>query len=149
MGGSMAVRVRRVLARGSRVSRVLAFGVAVCVAVATGASAADHAGKAPFDQYCASCHGPAGDGTGPVAAEMKTPPTDLRKLGKKYGKPLPKPKLRELIDGREMVRAHGTADMPVWGEQLVHNVPPTANTEFFKRGTIIVIVDYIDTLQLE
>jgi mono/diheme cytochrome c family protein len=128
---------------------VLAFGVATCVTVATAAGAADHAGKAPFDQYCASCHGPAGDGTGPVAPEMKTPPTDLRKLGKKYGRPLPKPKLRELVDGREMVRSHGTATMPVWGEQLVHNVPPTVNTEFFKRGMIIVILDYIETLQLE
>jgi len=149
MGGNMGVRVRRILARRSRVPWVLAFGAAACVVVATGASAEDHGGKAPFDQYCASCHGTAGDGAGPVATEMKTPPTDLRKLGKKYGMPLPKPKLRELIDGREMVRAHGTGDMPVWGEELVHNVPPTANTEFFKRGTIIVIVDYIETLQLE
>jgi mono/diheme cytochrome c family protein len=139
----------RILARGSRVPWVLVFGVTACVGIAVAARAADHAGKSPFDQYCASCHGPAGDGAGPVAAEMKTPPTDLRKLGKKYGLPLPKPKLRELIDGREMVRAHGAGNMPVWGEQLVHNVPPTANTEFFKRGTIIVIVDYIETLQLE
>jgi len=86
---------------------------------------------------------------GPVAAEMKVSPTDLRMLGKKYGTPLPKPKLLEFIDGREMVRAHGTANMPVWGEQLVPNVPPTTNTEFFKRGTIIVILDYIGTLQIK
>ena len=70
-------------------------------------------------------------------------------LDKKYGTPLPKPKLLEFIDGREMVRAHGTANMPVWGEQLVPNVPPTTNTEFFKRGTIIVILDYIETLQIK
>ncbi len=145
----MAIRVHRILARGSRIPRVLAVGVAACVAVASAARAADHPGKAAFDQYCASCHGTAADGTGPVAAEMKVAPPDLRKLGQKYGTPLPKPKLSELIDGREMLRAHGTSKMPVWGEKLVHNVPPTANTEFFKRGTILVIVDYIETLQLK
>ena len=125
------------------------LGMIACVAVATGASAADHAGKAPFDQYCAACHGPAGDGAGPVATEMKIAPTDLRMLGKKYGTPLPKPKLLEFIDGREMVRAHGAANMPVWGEQLVNNVPSTTNSEFFKRGTMIVILDYIETLQIK
>lgn len=137
------------LARGSRVPRALALGVAACVTVATAARAADHPGKAAFDQYCASCHGTAADGTGPVAGEMKVAPPDLRKLGQKYGMPLPQPKLREFVDGREMLRAHGTSNMPVWGEQLVHNVPPTANTTFFKRGTIIVVLDYIETLQLK
>jgi mono/diheme cytochrome c family protein len=145
----MSIRVRRMLARGSRVPWLLAVGVAACVSVASAARAADHAGKASFDQYCASCHGTAADGTGPVAEEMKISPADLRKLGQKYGTPLPKPKLREIIDGREMVRAHGTGDMPVWGEQLVHNVPPTVNTTMFKRGTIIVIVDYLETLQVK
>ena len=128
---------------------MLAVAVAACVTVASAARAADHAGKAVFDQYCASCHGLAADGRGPVAEEMKIIPPDLRKLGQKYGTPLPKQKLRDIVDGREMVRAHGTSDMPVWGEQLVHNVPPTANAEFFKRGTIIVIVDYLDTLQVK
>lgn len=143
----MATRVRRNLVRGCRVLRVWVLAAAVCVSIATTARAADHPGKAPYDQYCASCHGTAADGTGPVAAEMKISPANLRKLGQKYGTPLPKPDLREIIDGREMVRAHGTSDMPVWGEQLVHNVPPTVNSEFFKRGTIIVIVDYLETLQ--
>ena len=46
-----------------------------------------------------------------------------------------------------MVRSHGTADMPVWGKDLVSNVPPTANAELFRRGSIIVILDYLETLQ--
>jgi mono/diheme cytochrome c family protein len=119
------------------------------LAFASRATAADHPGKAVFDQYCASCHGVAADGTGPVAAEMKIAPSDLRKLATKYGEPLPKAKLREFVDGRQMVRSHGSADMPVWGEDLIRNAPPTANAEFFKRGTIIVILDYIETLQVK
>ncbi len=119
------------------------------VAFAGAASAADHGGKPIYEQYCASCHGTTGDGKGPVAAEMKASPADLRRLGQKYGMPLPKPKLREIIDGREMTRAHGTPDMPVWGDRLVSSAPPTTNINLFKRGTIIAIIDYIDTLQLK
>ena len=125
------------------------LGMIACVAVATGASAADPPGKAVFEQYCASCHGMAADGNGPVAAELKVAPSDLRKLGKEFGTPLAKPKLLEVIDGRNMVRAHGTATMPVWGDQLVREVPPSTNTEFFKRGTILVIIEYLQTLQVE
>jgi len=124
-----------------------AWFVAASFALAGAAGAADHPGKAVFDQYCASCHGLSADGSGPVAAEMKIAPTDLRTLGKKYGMPLPKPKLREFIDGRDMVRSHGTSKMPVWGEDLIRSAPPTANVELFKRGSIIVILDYIETLQ--
>ena len=68
------------------------LGMIACVAVATGASAADPPGKAVFEQYCASCHGMAADGNGPVAAELKVAPSDLRKLGKEFGTPLAKPK---------------------------------------------------------
>jgi mono/diheme cytochrome c family protein len=124
-----------------------AMGIGASIAVAGTAGAADPPGKAVFEQYCASCHGAAADGKGPVAEEMKISPADLRKLAKKYGSPLPKAQLRESIDGRNMVRSHGTADMPVWGENLVHSAPPSANVELFKRGTIIVILDYLDTLQ--
>jgi mono/diheme cytochrome c family protein len=130
--------------RGQWLGAALVIG---SVVFAGTAGAADHAGKAVFEQYCASCHGTAADGKGPVAEEMKISPTDLRKLGKKYGMPLPKPKLREMIDGRDMVRSHGTSDMPVWGEDLVRNAPPTTNVQLFKRGTIIVILDYLETIQ--
>lgn len=135
--------------RAARTSWIAASCVAGSIGFAGAASAADHPGKAPFDQYCASCHGPAADGNGPVAAELKVAPADLRKLGRKYGTPLPMPKLREFVDGRTMARAHGTGDMPVWGEKLVHNVPSTVNSEFFKRGMIIGILDYIETLQVK
>jgi mono/diheme cytochrome c family protein len=104
-------------------------------------------GRASYRQYCAPCHGVAADGHGPVAPTLKEQPMDLRKLGQKFGMPLPKARLVEIIDGRNMVRAHGTSDMPVWGERLIQGVPPTAGKEFFKRGTVLVILDYLETLQ--
>lgn len=67
---------------------------------------------------CASCHGVKGDGQGPVAAELKTPPTDLRLLSLRYGTPLPEDQIARFIDGRADIAAHGPRDMPVWGEQV-------------------------------
>ena len=143
----MRVSDRNVRNLGARLARSLGAGIVASVWVASAATAADHPGKAPYDQYCASCHGEAADGKGPVAEEMKIEPSNLRKLAERYGDPLPKPRLREIIDGREMLRSHGTPNMPVWGEKLVENVPPGAGKTFFTRGTIFSIIDYLQTLQ--
>ena len=132
-----------------RCGRIWGAVAAAGIAIASPASGSEPAGKAQFDQYCASCHGEAADGKGPVAAELKTTPADLRKLHEKYGDPLPKPRLREIIDGRDMPGAHGTSTMPVWGEKLLADVPPSAGREPFKRGTILVILDYLGTLQVK
>lgn len=133
--------------RRARAARVAAIAAPLLLAAAD-AHAVDHSGQAPFDQYCASCHGKAADGQGPMAEQLKTKPADLRKLHVEFGSPLAKPRLREVIDGRDMPRSHGTSDMPVWGEKLLASVPPTPDgKEFFKRGTIFVIIDYLETLQ--
>jgi len=75
-------------------------------------------GEKYFVRYCASCHGISGTGDGPVAKSLAKPPTNLRLLSDRYGSPLPAARLAQLIDGRDAVRAHGTSDMPVWGERL-------------------------------
>lgn len=43
------------------------------------------AGKAAYDQTCAACHGPNGDGAGPVAFALKPPPRNFRKDAFKAG----------------------------------------------------------------
>jgi mono/diheme cytochrome c family protein len=53
---------------------VLAIG-ALCLGLASGADVAK--GKAAFQQYCASCHGAAGKGDGPMGASMKPKPKDF------------------------------------------------------------------------
>jgi mono/diheme cytochrome c family protein len=75
-------------------------------------------GQHDFERYCASCHGKEGTGNGPVAKSLAKPPANLRMLGDKYGMPLPAAKIAQFIDGRAAAKAHGTREMPVWGEQL-------------------------------
>jgi mono/diheme cytochrome c family protein len=109
--------------------------------------AAEPSGRDLFVEYCATCHGADAKGHGPMASELKRPPADLTRLGDRFGVPLAKPKLVEVIDGRDMVRAHGTSEMPVWGKRMLQEVPPGAGTEAHKRGMIQVIVDWLDTVQ--
>jgi len=65
-----------------------------------------------YQRYCASCHGLEGRGDGPAAASLTPAPTDLTAGSADV------PHLMQVIDGRQIVRAHGSATMPVWGAVL-------------------------------
>jgi mono/diheme cytochrome c family protein len=71
--------------------------------------------KADFQIYCASCHGRDGDGDGPVAAELVTKPPPLKHIAKRRNGAFDAGEIYRLLDGRDMPRAHGTPEMPVWG----------------------------------
>jgi mono/diheme cytochrome c family protein len=53
----------------------LAAGALLAAPAALAAGAA--AGKAKYDMFCASCHGPAGKGDGPVGATLNPKPRDF------------------------------------------------------------------------
>lgn len=73
-------------------------------------------GEVIYSRYCAACHGREGKGDGPVAPGLVRKPTDLTALASKNDGSFPYLKVAKAIDGRETSRAHGTPDMPVWGE---------------------------------
>ena len=114
------------------------------LALAAGNDVAD--GKRYFVKYCASCHGINGDGHGPVASELSKPPTNLRLLGEKYGMPLPAARLASLVDGRSAVRAHGSREMPVWGEKL-YQLGEGERGDTGVSEAIGKIVAYLNTIQ--
>ncbi len=98
-------------------SAIFAFGF-LLIGVTAFAGADPARGHGLYLRYCASCHGINGDGHGPVASALKTPPADLRILSKRYGDPLPEDQIAQFIDGRADVQAHGPRDMPIWGERV-------------------------------
>jgi len=73
------------------------------------------AGRRSFRSHCASCHGEAGRGDGPVAAELKIRPTDLTALARGHHGTFPYDRVYRSIDGSDTVRGHGPGSMPVWG----------------------------------
>jgi len=109
-----------------------------------------------YAAYCASCHGVDGKGDGPLVEVLVAKPFNLTRLSEKYGSPLPVDQIAAFIDGRKDVTAHGPREMPVWGEQLYRGEPgksPSPDSpsgrirEAARRGTIDLIIAYLDTIQ--
>jgi len=72
-------------------------------------------GAVDFENFCAPCHGKDARGNGPVAMELKTAPPSLRKFAARRNGVFDVNEIVKIIDGRDMPRAHGTPEMPIWG----------------------------------
>jgi len=82
-------------------------------------------GKDTYREYCAVCHGVDGKGHGPAAPAMKVPPTDLTTFAQRHGGKFSDMDMRMVIEGRDGMPAHGSRDMPIWGDvfrALTHTV---------------------------
>jgi mono/diheme cytochrome c family protein len=99
-------------------------------------------GKADYLVHCAPCHGTSGTGNGPVAEFLKQRPADLTRLSEKSGGRFPEKHVFKVIEGTAIVKAHGTREMPVWG-----NVFSTQALDPFNRAqTEREVHDRIDRL---
>jgi mono/diheme cytochrome c family protein len=141
---------RRIGASGTIAVAVVAaavIGSAAALAQTAPEPQAVSPGREAYLQYCASCHGPDADGKGPMAEELRRPPADLTRLTERFGSPLRPREVLDRVDGRNMARAHGSSEMPVWGRKLASNAPRTQGTEVQTRGTLLIIIDYLASLQ--
>jgi Cytochrome C oxidase, cbb3-type, subunit III len=118
-------------------------------------------GKAEFRSSCASCHGTDGKGKGPVSEQLKIAPPDLTTLAKNNNGVFPTNDVYETMDGRKTISAHGTREMPIWGERLnpIMNLPHIVDPyydrldpsrefrEVVVRTRILAIIDYLNRIQ--
>jgi mono/diheme cytochrome c family protein len=109
-------------------------------------------GKHEFERKCAVCHGLKGKGDGPYAVFGMSVP-DLTTLSKRNNGVFPVQRLHDVIDGTEILKGHGTRDMPIWGtvyraeiEEAYFNAPPFA-AEVYVHFSILALIDYISRLQ--
>jgi mono/diheme cytochrome c family protein len=101
------------------------------------------AGRDSFELYCAACHGGGGRGDGPVAAELRTRPSDLTQLGRRNNGAFPSEAVREFITGTaRALPAHGTTEMPVWGPMF-----RAFESDARVHERIANLVTYIERLQ--
>jgi len=142
--------------RSKRFVRELAVGfvAATAVSFAAGVRADDpvdyelaRMGEARYRTYCASCHGLAGRGDGPASVALKTPPADLTRIAARRGGSFPDGEIAMFIDGRFDVGAHGTREMPIWGERFGESVPEAGVGESLARGKVAVLVEYLKSIQ--
>jgi len=101
-------------------------------------------GQEMYKTYCAVCHGADGKGNGPAAEALKVPPTDLTMLSKNNGGKYPSMKVSSAIRGEANLPAHGTKEMPVWG-QLFWSMSHGHEGEVQQR--VVNLDKYIESLQ--
>jgi mono/diheme cytochrome c family protein len=104
-------------------------------------------GREEFVRYCASCHGLDARGGGPAATSLRTPPADLTRIAARRGGDFPADEVAAWIDGRLVPGAHGTREMPVWGVRFSEGLPPEPLTQDLVRGRIVVLVEYLESIQ--
>jgi mono/diheme cytochrome c family protein len=109
-------------------------------------------GEREFKYHCAGCHGLDGRGNGPFVEFLKTKPKDLTTLSLANKGVFPFDRIYEIIDGRYQIGAHGTTDMPVWGDRFSMDIIREYgeyNMEQFKtvRCRILELVFFLATMQ--
>jgi mono/diheme cytochrome c family protein len=100
-------------------------------------------GQDVFRQYCAVCHGTSAKGDGPAAPALKTKPADLTRISQKNGGKFPEVRVQRVIRGEDEVIAHGSRDMPIWGEIFRH----MSSNQDLGSVRIYNLVKYIEGIQ--
>jgi mono/diheme cytochrome c family protein len=93
------------------------------------------AGKTAYLSSCAACHGEDAKGNGVLSPVLKVPPADLTTLARRNDGVFPIAAVNEIIDGRTLIAAHGTREMPIWGFDIM------------VRSRIAEIIDYLNRIQ--
>ena len=134
----------------------------ICIAAATvgvlagSAAAAERLdiGKREYEANCVVCHGAKGKGDGPFVEFLSVKPTDLSVLTRNNGGLFPVNRVLEAIDGRALVKGHGTRDMPIWGDIYDAQARPQFddygyNAKLFVWARLLALVDYLNRLQVK
>jgi mono/diheme cytochrome c family protein len=103
-------------------------------------------GREMYTAYCAACHGVDGKGNGPVAASLKTAPTDLTQLSSKNSGKFPTAEVYTAIKGDPHMptAAHGSTTMPVWGT-VFNSMDHHSDSILHLR--IANLVKYVESIQ--
>ncbi len=100
-------------------------------------------GKDMFETYCAVCHGTDGKGGGPAVAALKVPPPDLTTVARRNGGKFPELRVFNTINGDLNTPAHGSKEMPVWGDVL-RSLEKDSATQQMRVSNL---TKYIESLQ--
>ncbi len=130
----------------------LVKSAAALSALAAGPALAEEmdVGEFLYNQYCATCHGDGGTGTGPLTELLTVSPTDLTGLAQANDGVYPMLKVVHVIDGRTGVRAHG-GPMPTYGQIFMEDSDTGLKGDYspvlMTRGRVMSLALYLESLQ--
>jgi mono/diheme cytochrome c family protein len=142
----------RMQIRGMRLVTLTSLMGTILLGATPGASLAQQeeaakAGRPAYEQNCAVCHGREGKGDGGAVNLLTVKPADLTQLSKKNNGTFPFWQIYRVIDGREENKAHGTRDMPIWGQEFRMQAGSSSMAESQVRGRILELVYYLESIQ--
>jgi mono/diheme cytochrome c family protein len=125
----------------------------VTLAVKVEAAATEVEGNADardeFLELCADCHGEDARGNGPLAENLTKAPPDLTQISKRAGGTFDEKAVFDWIIGLDMPTAHGTREMPIWGDWLMDEASletaDSAEREVEQR--VMTLVKYLKEIQ--
>jgi mono/diheme cytochrome c family protein len=104
-------------------------------------------GRTAFETYCASCHGLDARGNGPVASVLTTAPPDLTQLKARFEGVFPSEYVLRTIDGRHEFMAHGTRQMPIWGNVWREDTAGVFDEEVEAQRKMNIMLHYLESIQ--
>ena len=124
----------------------IAFGIAVLAVGCAAQRLPPPSGAEMYALHCVSCHGPTGEGDGPVTAVLSVSVPNLRTLTRRSGGEFPAAAVASYIDGRELPVAHGDRLMPLWGDVFDATTELVPEAESAERR-VQAVVEYLRELQ--
>jgi mono/diheme cytochrome c family protein len=121
--------------------------VLLLIGQSTAYAADANQGKEMYLQYCSSCHGQDGRGSGSVSEFLKVKVPDLTLLKKNNKGVYPIDKAMAAIDGRRKIPLHGNPKMPIWGESFSREVKDPKSAEATTNVKVRALAEYVATLQ--
>ena len=115
-------------------------------------------GEFEFQNSCVACHGVSGKGDGPVTDFLSgaTVP-DLTMLQSNNGGVFPVTAVYKTVEGSDVASAHGTRDMPIWGDQFQNRAMKARDPQFsgsdsiedFAQARILALIEYLASIQVQ
>lgn len=102
-------------------------------------------GQQLYRTHCASCHGIAGGGDGPLAEYLTVPPANLTGIAARNRGVFPTEVVHRIIDGRRVLQTHRDSAMPIWGDAFSLSGSPEADKVTAEK--IRAVVAYVEALQ--
>ncbi len=137
-------------ARISNVIRTLASALLLAGGLLTSAAPSGaqeiQTGAGEYMAWCSRCHGTTGKGDGPLAAGLETALPDLTQLSRRNDGSFPAEKVRDTIDGRDMMLAHRSEEMPAWGNWFEYDITAGGLLKQSESKTAAEIDERIDRI---
>lgn len=108
-------------------------------------------GEALFGFYCATCHGNAATGKGPMSPSLVVAPANLTTLATRNAGVFPTTRVVMRIDGRDPLVSHGST-MPVYGDFFEGTdaaIKAETGQPIMTSQPIVDLIAYLESIQEE